>query len=836
MDVTSLLNSTSLGKGEGHGLIRTEARGIVDHVIGSTSSTTEGTTEGRTVCACSSTSEISSNEKTPSRRTSDTKVPSRSRTPWDANGYALPLTLDTKSTQVPGRQVSNSTSPAESGSPKSPRHKFSDSHSSLSSYASSSTSLCHSRISSMSTVGGIQSISTIPDTPSLETQFECAELSIPKIWSPESHRRTTKEGIISPPVINGESLVTDLLRSSSPSDAMLMSRGTQSLDQMKRPDPIINKGLRPDLSHLVPLDFTRAHKRAISAPDFAATDTINRGFPSLPSTIQSTPSPLHLAEHRLGYAMTAMSPSPALAGQPSQSGTVVCMYKPNCDTGSQLRKAISHIFGRNKTCTRNIPSHVWVHFCRKHYQRSRYRNAQEWARVQCDLVQKQIRRVQDWSDENKRTGQPGIVQEWSLSMRKREQNRVQEKSNKKRSYRDDSEDDDDVAPLDSATLNGTAVPDWLRTKCGDGYSTVEIEEIVARLKQEMEETNMTQIPDIEILPNISMDASNDARPKAMLKRKTSGGSHTHKRSQSVGVSLRPEPQPMTRRVSQPAYWRNEDVMHPSPVEKRQRVSDNSPYSDRHARMNIRLSERAALAPLRDTYSLPHRPAFNNIQESHAEESYYSREDNDVANSGYDHWPASVSQRNGGQPAVPALDPSTSRDYLNGRRASHQRSFSEVDNLQHNFTFRSSLDYPPVPANQFSESTTYERAPTSARHSHASHASLSHPGYYDSSSGPNQRSIGPYQSPWQSPTPGHASSYSGYRHMRHQSTPTAPHASIPQISAVEYEHANGARQAPTYEQSSPYHRRQQSYAPPRQYAHRPLVQESDQAKAVFSERR
>ncbi|KAI1211758.1 uncharacterized protein F4807DRAFT_400978 [Annulohypoxylon truncatum] len=830
MDVTSLLNSTSLGK---EGVMGTEVRSMVDHVIGSTStcSRTEGTT------TCSSISEISSNEKTPSRRTSDTKIPSRSRTPWDANGYALPLTLDTKSTQVPGRQVSNSTSPAESTSPKSPRHKFSDSHSSLSSYASSSTSLSHSRISSMSTVGGVQSINTIPDTPSLETQFECAELAVPKIWSSESRRRTTKEGLISPPVttINGEPLVTDLLRTSSPSDAMLMSRGTQSLDQIKRPDPIITKDIRPDLSHLVPLDFTKAHKRAISAPDFAATDTINRGFPSFANTIQPTSSPSHRVEHRLGYAMTAMSPSPALAEQPSQDGIVVCMYKPNCDTGSQLRKAISHIFGRNKTCTRNIPSHVWVHFCRKHYQRSRYRNAQEWARVQCDLVQKQIRRVQDWSDENKRTGQPGIVQEWSLSMRKREQNRVQEKSNRKRSYRDDSEDDDDVGTLDSATLNGTAVPDWLRTKCGDGYSTAEIEEIVARLKREMEETNMTQIPDIEILPNISMDASNDARPKTMLKRKTSGGSHTHKRSQSVGVSLRPEAQPMTRRVSQPAYWRNEDAMHTSPVEKRQRVSDAPPYGDRHARMNLRHPDRPALAPLRDTYSIPHRPAFNNIQESHAEESYYSREDADIANSSYDHWSATASQRNGGQPTVPTLDSSTSREYLNGRRASHQRSFSEVDN-QHNFTFRSPLDYPSMPSSQFSEATAYDRVPMSLRHSHTSHASHPPSSYYDSSSGPNHRNAGHYQPPWQSPQSGHASSYSGYRHMRHQSTPTAPHSSIAQIPSIEYEHANGARQAPAYEQTSPYHRRQQSYAPSRQFPHRPVVQESDQAKAVFGERR
>ncbi|KAK8086440.1 hypothetical protein PG994_001414 [Apiospora phragmitis] len=44
----------------------------------------------------------------------------------------------------------------------------------------------------------------------------------------------------------------------------------------------------------------------------------------------------------------------------------------------------------------------WAHVCRKHYQSSRYRNAQERAKIQCELVQKQIQRVQSWSDDNKR--------------------------------------------------------------------------------------------------------------------------------------------------------------------------------------------------------------------------------------------------------------------------------------------------------------------------------------------------------------------------------------------------------------------------------------------------
>lgn len=808
----------------------TEGRSIVNHVISSKLPITEGETGGSSALAAST------HEKT-TQRTCDAKGPSRSRTPWDGNGYALPLTQDTKSTQ-PVRLVSDSTSPVESGSPKSPRHKFSGSHSSLSSYASSSTSFSHSRISSMSTVGGMQPINVIPDAPSLGTQFECAEPAGLRVLPLDIRQNAAKEAILSPPAIKEDALVTDLVRSSSPSDAMLMSRGISNLDRTNRQDVISIKDTRPDLGHLaVPLDFTGAHRRAISAPDLPATDTIDRTFRSFPGKLPSTSSPQR-GEPRSNYFMEATTPSPAGPGQPPQNNGIVCMYKPDCDTGSQLRKAISHIFGRNKTCTRNIPPHVWVHFCRKHYQRSRYRNAQEWAKVQCDLVQTQIRRVQEWSDENKRNGQPGIVQEWSLSMRKREQNRVQEKTIRKRSYRDESDDDDDTMP-DSATLNGTAVPDWLRGKCGDGYSTVEIQDIVARLKKEMDETNMTQIPDIEILPNISMDTSSDTRLKTMLKRKTSTGSQVHKRSQSVGVALRPESQPMTRRVSQPAYWRNEDALRPNPIEKRQRMSEPSiysdPYNDRYPHANSRFPERPSLAPLRPTYALPHRPAFGNIQESHAEESYYNREDNQAPNYSYDHWAASNPHRNGSHHAATTLESNASRDYPHNRNMSNQqRSFPEVDNFQHGFTFRSPLEYPSVLPNQSPDSAPYDRAQNHAENSHTPSTSSS---YYNDYPAPPQRGVEPYQPSWSSPGPPYDTIYApGYRHTRHQSTPSASHSNIPQASTLEYGHTNGARSLAAYEQSPSYHRRQRSYAPPSQYPRAPLVQESDQAKAVYSERR
>ena len=63
----------------------------------------------------------------------------------------------------------------------------------------------------------------------------------------------------------------------------------------------------------------------------------------------------------------------------------ICMYIPNCDTGStHLRKAISHTLAATR-CVYATSEHIWVFYCRKHYQRSRYSNPKEYANLECDL-------------------------------------------------------------------------------------------------------------------------------------------------------------------------------------------------------------------------------------------------------------------------------------------------------------------------------------------------------------------------------------------------------------------------------------------------------------------
>lgn len=219
MDVTSMLNSSAAAAAASR-----EQAGSAGPTP--TPSVIEGTT------AYSSLVPTPSPEKTPPRRTSVSRGSNRSRTPWDAGGYSLGLTLDTKTTQTAARPVPHSESPIDSASPESLRHKFSDSHSSLSSYTSSANSGTHSRFSSMSTVSGFQMGAAMADMQTLDASA-CENLdSAVSRMSVMDTVRSKRDGGFSPSMIAEEPSMVDAGRPGSPSDAMLMSRGSQGLERM----------------------------------------------------------------------------------------------------------------------------------------------------------------------------------------------------------------------------------------------------------------------------------------------------------------------------------------------------------------------------------------------------------------------------------------------------------------------------------------------------------------------------------------------------------------------------------------------------------------------------
>lgn len=334
---------------------------------------------------------------------------------------------------------------------------------------------------------------------------------------------------------------------------------------------------------------------------------------------------------------------------------IVCMFQKACDTDSALRKAISHIFGRNKMCTRLVPPEVWVHYCRKHYQRSRYRNPKEYAKLQCDLVQKQIRRIHDWSLFNQINGRPGVVQDWGLAVRKREQKRIDGLSGAKRkrssSQYDDSEDDDD------SPVPATAVPKWLRALCGKGYDTHSILRIFGRLHTEIFADLMPQFPDIEILPNIATELEEPQQPKGFVKRPVAVPGH--KRSQSLGVGATPGLYSPTSGPIRTTEWGSADRL---PMQKRQRRNDNIDAA----------TER--VTPTFGRHSLgSSRSSHSSVAENHSE-SVRMEDMRPHPNAYLPHLAAPTPQRHGGHSMAAHLETSSAR------RPVHHRSQSDVAGL------------------------------------------------------------------------------------------------------------------------------------------------------------
>jgi hypothetical protein len=273
-------------------------------------------------------------------------------------------------------------------------------------------------------------------------------------------------------------------------------------------------------------------------------------------------------------------------------------------------------------------------------------------------VQKQIRRIHDWSLFNQRNGHPGVVQDWGLAVRKREQKRIDELSGTKRkrssSQYDDSEDDV------NSPVPATAVPRWLRALCGKGYDTHSILNIFNRLHTEILADMMPQFPDIEILPNIATGVEESQQPKGYAKRAVVGSGH--KRSQSLGVGATPSLYSPISGPVQPAVWGSAGSADGSPMQKRQRRNDNMDAA----------TER--VTPTFGRRSLgTHRPVYSSIAENQGE-AREMEEMRPYPNAYQPHLAAPIPQRRGGHSMAAHLETSSAR------RPVHHRSQSDMAGL------------------------------------------------------------------------------------------------------------------------------------------------------------
>lgn len=171
-----------------------------------------------------------------------------------------------------------------------------------------------------------------------------------------------------------------------------------------------------------------------------------------------------------------------------------CMRVPKCDTGSPLRKVISHLFGHNKSCTLAIPKSIWVYFCRKHYQRLRYRKPTSFVKCQIELAEVLLNRLQRWSEDNLSRGSGHYIREWVVSLRKKDQAHIHSAAQAA----------GDRVDMQSAKTT----PQWLLCILGRGFSTQEMLFVVKRIRDDVTSGVLRHIPEVEFLPDIVLLAKN----------------------------------------------------------------------------------------------------------------------------------------------------------------------------------------------------------------------------------------------------------------------------------------------------------------------------------------
>ncbi|KAI9368972.1 hypothetical protein BJX61DRAFT_184957 [Aspergillus egyptiacus] len=209
---------------------------------------------------------------------------------------------------------------------------------------------------------------------------------------------------------------------------------------------------------------------------------------------------------------------------PQNTSSIKCLYAQNCGINQGAdphhRKVVSHVFGRNKTVTRSVPEQIWIHFCRRHYQRVRYRmgngnNGRGWAVYQCELLVAQLEKMEEW----------GRVEGFGVGLRRREVGRIQgqetggnsegrvgeergisvKKGKGKQSQKTGAGGKQkQVRPAVASPVPGW-LRDWVMRHEGRVLSFGEVRGLVVRIQRYIEGLELRadeeiRFPDIEILP------------------------------------------------------------------------------------------------------------------------------------------------------------------------------------------------------------------------------------------------------------------------------------------------------------------------------------------------
>ncbi|KAL8859046.1 MAG: hypothetical protein Q9178_004527 [Gyalolechia marmorata] len=158
------------------------------------------------------------------------------------------------------------------------------------------------------------------------------------------------------------------------------------------------------------------------------------------------------------------------------------------------RKVTSHVFGRNKRETHRIPEECWIKYCRKHYQRQKYRCPADWFETQLLLVDGQLDRLEAW----------GGVIDWTIQLRKKEREIVDKENNYQAIH----------GRLPSGPLSRER---FLLPYLGVNKTFAEVRQVVDVINKECDDTENLTLPSFEFLPRI--DERRNPRPRRGIARR-----------------------------------------------------------------------------------------------------------------------------------------------------------------------------------------------------------------------------------------------------------------------------------------------------------------------------
>lgn len=199
---------------------------------------------------------------------------------------------------------------------------------------------------------------------------------------------------------------------------------------------------------------------------------------------------------------------------------VTCSFG-GCTLKSPFRRTISAFFGRNKKGGRDVPAPIWLHICRKHYQRTKYRDKDKYVHAQCDRIETQFDRLEEWSNATLDANRGPHIDYWTIALGKREADyqasqknadsakakTAHGKSKGKASVQEEDQDkriikEEAIEEIFDQEDNIWHAPAWLVALQGRRLSFDEMRQVFARLRVETQSIANRTLPQVEFLPHL----------------------------------------------------------------------------------------------------------------------------------------------------------------------------------------------------------------------------------------------------------------------------------------------------------------------------------------------